>query len=265
MSLTLYARELRRGVLPFFVIAAILTMYIVSVVYMYDPKITENLSLIMSTMPDAFAAFGMSHAATTMTGFMLNYLYGFLFTWVPLLLIMMTANRMVVRPIDRGSLACVLSSPVSRPRIAITLAAVMLTVLASMLALIVVAQLACAEALFPGELNRAELLRASVGLFCLWTFMAGLCFASACTFRDARAALWVGGGACLLMFLAKMAAQVGKGLEFLQDANPVTLFDPYGLAAMSGDAALDAAILAVVGLALLAVGAAVFCRRDFDV
>ena len=58
MSLTLYARELRRGVLPFFVIAAILTMYIVSVVYMYDPKITENLSLIMSTMPDAFAAFG---------------------------------------------------------------------------------------------------------------------------------------------------------------------------------------------------------------
>ena len=136
MSLTLYARELRRGVLPFFVIAAILTMYIVSVVYMYDPKITENLSLIMSTMPDAFAAFGMSHAATTMTGFMLNYLYGFLFTWVPLLLIMMTVNRMVVRPIDRGSLACVLSSPVSRPRIAITLAAVMLTVLASMLALI---------------------------------------------------------------------------------------------------------------------------------
>lgn len=177
MSLTLYARELRRGMLPFFVIAAILTMYIVSVVYMYDPKITENLSLIMSTMPDAFAAFGMSHAATTMTGFMLNYLYGFLFTWVPLLLIMMTVNRMVVRPIDRGSLACVLSSPVSRPCIAITLAAVMLTVLASMLALIIVAQLACAEALFPGELNRAELLRASVGLFCLWTFMAGLCFA----------------------------------------------------------------------------------------
>ena len=74
MSLTLYARELRRGVLPFFVIAAILTMYIVSVVYMYDPKITENLSLIMSTMPDAFAAFGMSHAATTMTRFMFQFL-----------------------------------------------------------------------------------------------------------------------------------------------------------------------------------------------
>lgn len=265
MSMTLYLRELRRGAFPTFVIGAILTMYIVSVVYMYDPKITENLSLIMDTMPDMFAAFGMSGAAATMTGFLVNYLYGFLFTWVPLLLILMSVNRMVVRPIDHGSLSYLLSSPISRLRIAIALAAILLTALVVTMALVLAVQTACAEALFPGELDRVGLLRASAGLFCLWVFMAGLCFASACTFRDARAALWVGGGACLLMFLVKMAAQVGKGLEFLQDVNPVRLFDPYALAAASGDAAWHAAVLAVAGVVLFAVGVAVFCRRDFDV
>lgn len=67
------------------------------------------------------------------------------------------------------------------------------------------------------------------------------------------------------MLLAKMVSQVGKGLELLQDANPIGLFDPYELVAVSGDAAWHAAVLAVAGVALLAVGVAVFCRRDFDV
>lgn len=265
MNLALYLRELRRGAFSVVVIGAVLALYIVSVVYMYDPAITENLGLIMDAMPDMFAAFGMSNAATTMTEFLLNYLYGFLFTWVPLLLVMMAVNRMVVRPIDRGSLSSVLSSPVSRLRIAITFAMVMLTVLATTLALILVVQTTAAESLFPGELDYAELLRASAGLLCLWVFMAGLCFASACSLHDARTALWGGGGACLAMFLIEMVTQVGEGLELLQDVNPVSLFDPYALAAASVDAAWHAAILAVVGLALFALGAVAFCRRDFDV
>lgn len=265
MSLALYLRGLRRSMVSVVAIGTVLALYIVSVVSMYDPKVAENLTLIMDAMPDMFAAFGMVNAATTMTGFLLNYLYGFLFTWVPLLLIMMTVNRLVVRPVDRGSLSYVLSSPISRPRIGVTFAAVLLTALVVTLALIVAVQAVAAEAMFPGELDFAGLLRASAGLLCLWVFMAGLCFVSACTFHDARAALWVGGGACLLMFLAKMAVQAGTGLELLQDANPVGLFDPYALAASSGDAAWHAALLAGAGLALLAVGVAVLCRRDFDV
>ena len=162
-------------------------------------------------------------------------------------------------------LPAVASSPISRLRIAATFVEILLTVLAVTMALIVVVQVVCAESQFPGELDRAGLLRASVGLLCLWVFMAGLCFASACCFRDARVALWAGGGAFLLMLLAKMVPQVGKGLELLQDANPIGLFAPYELVAASGDAAWHAAVLAVAGVVLLAVGVAVFCRRDFDV
>ncbi len=265
MSIALYLRELRRGAFPTFVIGAILALYIVSVVHMYDPAIARNLGTIVDTMPDVFAAFGMSNAATTMTVFLVNYLYGFLLTWVPLLLVMMTVNRMVVRPVEGGSLSYLLSTPTSRLRIAATFVEILLTVLAVTMALIVVVQVVCAESQFPGELDRAGLLRASVGLLCLWVFMAGLGFASACCFRDARVALWAGGGAFLLMLLAKMVSQVGKGLELLQDANPIGLFDPYELVAASGDAAWHAAVLAVAGVVLLAVGVAVFCRRDFDV
>ncbi|MFC2704970.1 MAG: hypothetical protein ACFN02_03315 [Olsenella profusa] len=145
MSIALYLRELHRGAFPTFVIGAILALYIVSVVHMYDPAIARNLGTIVDTMPDVFAAFGMSNAATTMTVFLVNYLYGFLLTWVPLLLVMMTVNRMVVRAVEGGSLSYLLSTPTSRLRIAATFVAILLTVLAVTMALIVVVQVVCAE------------------------------------------------------------------------------------------------------------------------
>lgn len=193
MSLTLYAMELRRGLASFVAIMAVIIMYVVSVIYMYDPETTESLGRIMEAMPEAFAVFGMANLATTMTDFLLNYLYGALLTWMPLLLVMMVVNRMLVRPVERGSLAYVLALPLGRARIAATLAAVVLTILVAAMVLVAVVQLGFSESLFPGELDRAAVLRANAGLLCLWVFMAGSCFASACALRDTRAALFVAG------------------------------------------------------------------------
>ena len=128
MSVALFARELRGSLPSLLVITAVLALYIVSIAYMFDPEVADNLDAVMAAMPDLFAAFGMANMSTNMTDFMLNYLYGFLFTWVPLLLIMMMVNRMLVRPIDRGSMACLLATPASRLRIAGSFAACMVAV-----------------------------------------------------------------------------------------------------------------------------------------
>ena len=129
MSVALFARELRGSLPALLVITVVLALYIVSIAYMFDPEVADNLDAVMAAMPDLFAAFGMANMSTNMTDFMLNYLYGFLFTWVPLLLIMMMVNRMLVRPIDRGSMACLVATPASRLRIAARFAACMGAVL----------------------------------------------------------------------------------------------------------------------------------------
>ena len=85
MSVALFARELRGSLPALLVITAVLALYIVSIAYMFDPEVAHNLDAVMAAMPDLFAAFGMANMSTNMTDFMLNYLYGFLFTWVPLL------------------------------------------------------------------------------------------------------------------------------------------------------------------------------------
>ena len=265
MSTTLFLKELKGSLFSSGVIAAVLALYIVCIVYMFDPEIAESLNLIIATMPELCAAFGMANAPDTLLGFLLNYLYGFVFTWAPLLMIMILVNRMVVRPIDRGSMAYLLASPTSRLPLALTFALTLATMLAALMAVIVALQVACAEAFFPGDLDAEGLLLASAGLYCLWLFLGGLCFLSACAFKDARLALWVGGGLCLALFLVQMVAGVGEGIEVLQTFNPVELYDPYALAAGEDDAVGNSGILGVSGIALMAAGTAIFCRRDMNV
>ncbi|MGN0038812.1 MAG: ABC transporter permease subunit [Coriobacteriales bacterium] len=265
MSLTLFAKELRANALPTLIVSAVLALYVVCIAYMYDPEIAKSLDELMDIMPELYAAFGMANATDSMLDFLLNYLYGFLFTLMPLLIIMMAVNRSLVRPVERGSMAYTLAAPVGRAGVALSLAAALLATMALVLAAVTLLQIGAAELFFPGELDVAGLLRATAGLGALWVFMSGLCFASAAALPNPRAALWTGGGLCLGMYLVQMLSQLGGALEDLGSFNPLQLYDCYALAAggsAAGDAVTGAVALALAGLALFALGTAAFTRRD---
>ena len=156
----------------------------------------NGVSSRLQSMPEMFAAFGMSVQATTLIDFMLNYLYGFLLT-----IFLIVANKLMVRYLDRGAMAYLLATPNSRTRIALTMVGVMVTILVALMAVVTSLEAGFAEALFPGELDMQALMQVNAGLLALWLAMAGLCFLSACLFSNATAALWVGGGLNILFFL----------------------------------------------------------------
>ena len=60
MNRTLFAKELRANLFVSLIIAAVLAMYIGVIVSMYDPELGESLDAMMQSMPEMFAAFGMS-------------------------------------------------------------------------------------------------------------------------------------------------------------------------------------------------------------
>ncbi len=265
MNRTLFAKELRANLFVSLIIAAVLAMYIGVIVSMYDPELGESLDAMMQSMPEMFAAFGMSVQATTLIDFMLNYLYGFLLTIFILVLILIVANKLMVRYLDRGAMAYLLATPNSRTRIALTMVGVMVTILVALMAVVTSLEAGFAEALFPGELDMQALMQVNAGLLALWLAMAGLCFLSACLFSNATAALWVGGGLNILFFLMQMVSQVGDKFEFLKNVNPLTLFDYYGLAAGDASAVGGAIALTVGAVALFAVAVAAFDRRDLSI
>lgn len=265
MNSTLFAKEARANLFVFIIIAAVLFLYLAVVVSMYDPQLGESLDMMMASMPELFAAFGMASQATTLLGFMLNYLYGFLLTILPFVLILIMVNKLVVRSLDRATMSYLLATPNSRVRIALTLAGVLVVALIVLAALTMAAEVVCAEFMFPGDLDIEGLLRANVGMLCLWLFFGGLCFLSACTFSNANAALWAGGSACIAFFLMQMMSTVSDNLEFLEKVNPLTLFDYYGLAAGETAAYGGAAALLILGIGLFAAAIAVFNKRNLSI
>lgn len=265
MNKTLFAKELRANLFVSGIIAAVLAMYIGMIVSMFDPKLGESLDLMMQSMPEIFAAFGMATQATTLIDFMLNYLYGFLLTVFILVLILIMANKLMVRYLDRGAMAYLLATPNSRTRIALTMIGVMVAILAGLMVVVTALEAGFAEALFPGELDMQALLQVNAGLLALWLAIAGLCFLSACLFSNATAALWAGGGLSILFFLMQMASKVGDKFEFLDNVNPLTLFDYYGLAAGDASAVGGAIALAAAAVALFAAAVVVFDRRNLSI
>ena len=265
MNRALFGKEIKANLFVFVIIAAVLAMYIVVIVSMFDPELGASLDMMMASMPDLFAAFGMATPGTTLLEFMLNYLYGFLLTLFPFVLILIMVNKLVVRYIDRGTMAYLLATPNSRVKIALTLAGVLVVALIALLALVTALQIASSEALFAGDLDIEGLLRANAGLFGLWIFVAGLCFCSGCVFSNAGLALWAGGGIYILSFLMQMVSQVGDKFDFLGDINPLALFDASGLAANESSAVVGAIALCAAGVVLFVVGIVVFSRRDLTV
>ena len=120
ISLPLFRREARRSILLLVIFAGILALYASVILTMYDPELGDSLAMMKDAMPELFAAFGMSDPGSTLTEFLANYLYGFLFLVLPLVLLILLTNRLVVGYLDQGTMAWLLSTPTPRWKIAAT-------------------------------------------------------------------------------------------------------------------------------------------------
>ena len=264
MIFSLYKKELRANYKLALLFTAVLTLYIAVIITMFDPKLGESLNLMMESMPQLFAAFGMAAPGTTLLSFLANYLYGFLLVVLPMVLFILLAIRLVVRYVDRRSMACLLAAPHSRAALISTQGAVLLTFAALLWLYVTALILLLCRLIFPGELDVAGLLTLNCGLFGLFVFFGGLAFFASCCFNETGRAAMVGAGLPVLFLLIQMLAQAGDKWEKLKYCTPLTLFDPMALIAGDGGTG-GILILYGVGCILFAAGGFFFCRRDIPV
>ena len=262
MSGTLLKRELKINGKLLALFLAVLTLYGGMITSMFDPKLGESLKAMADSMPDLFSAFGMNQSGATLTEFLSNYLYGFLLVVFPMVFLILLANRLLTRYLDRGSIAFLLATPNRRSKLALTQAFVMVLLLFCLTLYMTGLLLGLSAALFPGELDCGAFLLLNAGLFGLYLFLSGLCFCTACLWSEPRLATGVGAGACIAFVLLQMLSRVGEKFEWLKYATPLTLFDPQGLIGGEPSAVWRFLLLYTGGLALYGVGIAVFCRRD---
>lgn len=262
INLTLYKREMKGSIKLLVIFAAVITLYVAIIISMYDPEMMATLDSFVEVMPEIMAAVGMSAGATSLLGFMVSYLYGFILLIFPMVFCILRGNGLIAKYIDRGSMVSLVAAPVKRRTIAFT----QMIVLASGILILViystVLEIVCAAISFPGELDAAELLLLNIGLLFLHLFIGGICFLASCIFSDTRYSIGFGAGIPALMYVLQMLANVGGNAEKAKYFTFFTLFHPDGIIARDSSAMIGGAVLLVGSIVLYTLGIMVFGKKD---
>ena len=265
ISYPLFRRNFMQSLKPLTIFLSVLAMYIVVIVYMYDPKLMEMLTEYQELMPEMMMAMGMSGSANTLIEFMETYLYGLLMTLLPFLFTIVMCNSFLTRYVDTGSLACILATPSSRRKIIVTQA---LSLILSITLLMVISTgigIASCQFLFPDQLDIKTYIVLNGCTLLLQFAIAGICFFAASFFDDAKQYYAFGAGIPLFFYLIKMLANMGDKLEIMKYFTIFTLL-PTDLI-VTGDPQVIFYNLALSGIGILLFGGGIiiFTRKDFSI
>ncbi len=265
INFILLKKELKSNFFILIIFMGILTMYGVVMIYMFDPKLGESLKQMSESMPQMFALFGMNNFSNNLTDFLIDYLYSFLLIIFPLVFIVLLVNRLVIRYVDKGSIAYLFATPNSRIKIITTqiLSAVLNILILNLY--ITVLYIAVSESMFKGELDIAKMLVVNIGLFGLWFAFFGICFLSSVSFSSAAISLWAGAGLCILSMLFQMISRVGDKAEVFKYLSIISLFNPSKYSDDFNIFLLGSILLFVIGIITNVLSVIIFNKRDISV
>lgn len=262
---TLYRREMKRSIKMLLIFAAVITMYVSIIISMYNPEMMTTLDSFVEVMPELMAAVGMSAGATSLIGFMISYLYGFILLIFPMLFCILRGNDLIARYVDRGAMVALVAAPVKRTTIAFTQMSVLLSGIFLLVTYSTVLELVLTRSGFPGELVTSELFTLNASLMCLHFFIGGICFLASCLFSDTKYSVGFGAGTPALMYVLQMLANAGEEAEILKYFTLFTLFDPNGIVAGETGAMTGVAVLLAGAVTLYAAGIFVFRKKDLHI
>lgn len=264
MSATLFKQGIKSNWKLATIFAAIMLLYMTMIVSMFNPETQASLQKMMETMPkEMFTAFGFSLESTTsLNSFLASYYYGFIIVMFPMIFVIMLANKLIAKLVDRGSMAYLLSTPTGRVKIAFTQAGFILFSTFVLLLFVTLAGMGICEAMFPGKLDIGAFLLMNLGAFAMFLAISGISFCCSAIFNDAKMSLAFGAGIPIAFFVIDMLANVGDKFSWLKYFTLFTLFDAGKIAAGDTWTIPFMLILAAIGVAAYAAGVVVFNKKD---
>lgn len=264
ISFTLLNKEFKSNFKIIILFLLIISMYGSIVVAMFDPNLGRSLDLMAQSMPELFAAFGMSNSGVSLIEFVTNYLYGFILIVIPFIFIILMSSRLVARYVDRGSMAYLLATPNKRTKIITTQAIFMIISILILVLYTTLLVILCGNLMFNEGIDIIKFTFVNMGLLGLLIFLSGMCYLSACVFNETKLSIGVGAGCGIFFILVQMLSQVGDKMEFLKYMTPLTLFQPEKLLNQNSAAIINMMILYGLGVIMYIIGIIIFKRKDLS-
>jgi ABC-2 type transport system permease protein len=263
VSFSLFKATTRSNWVVFLIFFAVLLMYMVIMLGMYDPETMDAMNLYVEALPQGMMeAFGYDIPVTNLITFMAVYFYGFLVIMFPLIYCIILANRLVAVLVDRGSMAYLLATPNTRAKIVATQGFYLAFSVSLLLALTAAVGIAFSEMMFPGEMDIPAFIKLNLVTIILTLAISSICFFFSCVFNESKFSLAFGGGIPILFFIINMLRNIGGNNEWLKYLTLYSLYDANAI--VTGQQELISVIppFAAVTIVLYSLGIIIFSRRN---
>lgn len=265
MNGALYKYEMKSSMKLLIIFAAIMTMYVSIIIGMYDPKMMNMLDEFAKAMPEIMAAVGMNISTTSLLGFMVSYLYGFILIVFPMVFCIVRGNGLIAKYVDKGSMVSLMAAPMKRSKIVITQMMVLISGVVLLIGYVTILEYCVAQSYFPNEIGKSELWKLNIGLLCLHLCIASIIFLASCVCSDTKYSVGFGAGIPAVMYIMKMLANVGGKAENAKYFTMFTLFDPEGIISGKEGAMIGSSILLIVAIIMFGLSVYIFDRKDLSI
>jgi ABC-2 type transport system permease protein len=260
MNGPLFLSTYRRSFRLFASFGLLLILYLLTTLGMFTGGQSDPFEGIPKAMRDAF---GIEGGASSLTDFVATGYYGATFVIFLMIYCVIVANQLVAQLVDRGSMAYLLSTPVSRKRVALSQASVLVVNLLAIAVLTTITGLLLGPVITDNaEMNAGAFIRINLVGFLLFFTVGGYSFLFSCLLNEARQALAASGLLSVLFYGFQIVSNMSGNLDWLQSFTILTAFQPGRIAAGSFDVLPVSLLLAASGLALYGAGIWIFSKRD---
>lgn len=193
---------------------------------------------------------------------------------IPMIYVVITANKLLVDQVDRGSMAYVLSTPTKRSKVVFSQMLYLIVSIFLMFLFQAVASIV-SQFIVLGKVDAAHTLLLNLGGAITILAISGICFLASAYFNYSKYSYAFGGGICVFFFLAKvlgmfgddMFVTVGMGVDamgYFNYMSILSLLDTVSIAALSTTFIWKLAILFGISAITYALSVYVFNRKDLS-
>lgn len=247
MSLMLMKTMVKKNWRLFSVFLGVLTMYLIIIIYMFDPQDMDQFISMLDLFPEnMMQAMGFKSVFTDLTGYLASWLYGLLMLAFPMVYCIILSNRLVAKMIDNGSFANLLSTPNSRRKIILTQGVFALLSVAVLFFFVVGISLVFCAVSKPGLLDAGAFIRLNLTTMLVSMVVMMISFFFSCLFNESRQATGLGSAIPIAFLLINMIGGVSEKLEFLKMFSIFGFYDPVELVYGSGVWKINLVYIALV-------------------
>lgn len=261
MMTALIKKEIKSNLKLYFIFLAIITIYVFSLLAMYNPALEKSIVALEKSMPEVLAIFGMQNRGTTLLEFIVNYLYRFVLIITPFIYTAIMCYKLVAKYEEKGAMAYLLNSHYSRKQVIVTQGINLLLSVSAMILFTTVLTILGCTFMFRGELDIAGFVTLNLGLLILQIFLATFCFMFTCLFTEIKYSIGLGAGIGSLFIIMQMVSQVYDS-KLLRYCNPLSLFNPDQIIKYNSMTLMSIGLLFVLSIVFFLISIKGFIRKD---